>query len=402
MNKVFSLIARGGFLWFIGMGVIQAAPTQGEAVPLGPAESTGSGYSCLEACVEAPGPIFRTGYFGMPMVWGPYQPGQKELRVILGDFLWVLVEDGSGFRTVRREHLPRAARAAEIRTGGGETYVPVDSALRGEADPIGILPDPMDEGKGFQIGERGDLHWIGERGIYKLGEGKGAAWKRIWKFPKPIADRRGPVPGTALVLLPGSRVAVINAPGAFIRILQIGSDPDAELPELANCSYQSIRCGLDDFSRISGVQYCVSMGQLYFYLNETGRLFRMDLTSYELKEFRVPWPTLTTGRSGVGFRWTNPDHRNPAYPVIPESLAFTPTIQGSVRVVALMYNMPMVELQAFELDSEGREIKFETVSPALLPNPFQYQGPDGNLMPLDDDALGIQPPAGHISIFLNY
>ncbi len=363
----------------------QAQPTQMPAVPGGSAHASAperpapDGFSTFNSYGTAEAELFRVGYFGMPLVVGAYSSGQKELHVIRGSSLSIFEPEGLGFKLIKTRNLPSPPKDSAY------DYLE-DKVVSTSGSGGAWSPDKMFEVErnshadvGYQIGEGGDLFWVASNALFKHGvEG----WKVVWAFPKDLSTRRQhPSVQAGLVILTDNRVALLGGKDAFIQILQLGDEPTSVPKVLSAISYETLGCTPSSYPVRSGPQFCVSGGNLYFYLNMTGRLFRLNLDSYSITDYEVPWISEEFGATFLPRKWRNATKGGGANPILPESLAFTPSPDGTVHVAALMYNMPMAVIHTFDLGPEGSSVKSEIKVGTELPKPLTMRDAKGDLVP---------------------
>lgn len=332
---------------------------------------------------------FRNGYFGMPLVFSPYEPGQKDLYVIQESAKVKLVESELGFVESGAEPLPAPpsdpayAYLQQSKDSGGVW----SSARRFKVDRNNHAD------VGYQLGPDGRLYWVSSNALL---EHSAEGWKVRWAFPKSLTDRRA-FPGLrgGVIVLPGDRVAVFGGADAFVQILELGPDPISDPKVVKSVSYDSIGAAPESYPSANGPQFCVANGYLFAYFNTLGRLFRLNLTSGGLTDYTTPWPAQEFQKPGTPKKWRGPEQSVEA-PVIPESLAFSLGSDGHVKVTALMWNMPMVVFHRFELDGEGSSVHSDISLGTELEHPVAYIGPKGDPVPFRSAASSApaqtQPP----------
>lgn len=359
------------------------APLAGRVAPGKPrsntiriVEKTPNGKELIfESNGKPPGLAFRTGYFGMPVLLRPYRTGDKEMQLITGKELLTFEQEGQGFRLTSVRPLPKP---------------PPDSLLQKyeEAPPSGpwtketliqsalwINPDI-----GYQIGGDGTLFWIGSTALFKnTPEG----WKHAFKFTDDfMARRRNARPRTGLVVLPDSRIALFGGKEFFIHILELNNiDDKDELKIIKTIGYDSLGFTTNNCPYEFGPQYCISGGYLYFHIRKTGHFYRLNLDSWTLTDYDVPWMTQEFTKPGDPLKWKNSQgSSNVSQPVVPESMSFAIDWDGSVHVAALMLNMPMSVMHCFAASSEGSTIHSEIKTNDELADPITYQNSKGELV----------------------
>jgi hypothetical protein len=319
---------------------------------------------------------------------------------------YVFFKEGLGWRFVSSKPLPQApwgqvSQATE--NPGGET----EPSGR---DPRSIAEkdtDSLFSAIGYQVDEKGSLYWICREALFRHSE---AGWQRLWTFPKEIRERRGqpglPEVSAHFAILPGGRIAVIGAQDAFLKILEWPEIQVAETGQAANRepssapkptksqgdagprlvrahTYDAIDACAETMQGLHNVQYCFAGDHLYFYLGDTGRFFRLNGDSWTLTELETPWIAKLGGPSPASpRRWRPSQSSTPPSPVLPEAIAFSPNLDGSVHVRALMWNMDPAVIYSFDLGSEGSTIKAQIHMESELPEPIVLPDSMGNLVAL--------------------
>ncbi len=327
---------------------------------------------------------FRNGYFGMPLVFSPYEPGQKDLYVIQESAKVRLVESGLGFVESGAEPLPAPpsdpayAYLQQAKDSGGVW----SSARRFKVDRNNNAD------VGYQLGADGRLYWVSSNALL---EHTSEGWKVRWAFPKSLADRRA-FPGLkgGIIVLSADQVAVFGGSEAFVQILELGADPMSEPKVVRSVSYEAVTAEPEAYPSSSGPQFCVANGFLYAYFNLHGRLFRLNLSSGALTDYTTPWPAQEFQSAGKPKKWRGSQTLVEA-PVIPEAIAFTPGSDGRVKVTALMWNMPMAVFHRFDLDSEGSSIHSDIKVGSEIEHPIAYIGPKGDPVPFKAVGVGSVP-----------
>lgn len=324
---------------------------------------------------EAPGPAFRTGYFGMPVVLRPYDTSDKEMQLIAWKELLTFEQEGQGFRLTSVRPLPKPppdpvlqkiedARPSEIWT---------KEAITQSAQVTG-------SDIGYQIGGDGSLFWVGSTALFK-NTPKG--WKSAFQFPADfMARRRNTRPRTGLVVLPDNRIALFGGKEFFIQILELKDTDDKGEPKIIKAiGYDSFGFTTNNCPSKPGPQYCISGGYLYFHLRMTGHLYRLNLDSWAITDYDVPWMTQEFTKPGDPLKWKNTQgSSNVSQPVVPESMAFAIDWDGSVHVAALMFNMPTAVMHCFTASAEGSTIHSEIKTNDELTDPITYQNSKGELV----------------------
>ncbi len=331
---------------------------------------TPSGELVFESSMDGSAPAFSGGYFGMPIVVGPYSPGQQHLRIIRGSQVWVFEPEKLGFKPVAMVPLP--PHPAEPSLDWAET-APPSGVWTKERRVQAQLDDASD--LGYQLGADDDLYWVGHSAIYRRGS---EGWKLHWAFPKEFLGRRKrSFTQGGVVVLPDNRLALFGGEDAFVKVIELRAEGDPKV--VFSVSYDSVSASPESYPFSAGPQFCVAGGFLYFHLRRTGCLFRLNLESGGLTRYDAPWTTQEFSPKRWEFKWKNPDG-DPSHPVVPQSLAFTVNADGSLRVHALMYNLPMGVVRAFDLGPTGSTIKAETLVGAEQ-EPLCYVNPSGDLTP---------------------
>ena len=329
---------------------------------------------------KAPGPAYRTGYFGMPVVLRPYDTSDKEMQLITGQELLTFEQEGQGFRLTSVRPLPKPppdpvlqkiedARPSEVWT---------KEALTQSAQVTG-------SDIGYQMGGDGSLFWVGSTALFKnTPEG----WKSAFQFPADfMARRRNTRPRTGLVVLPDNRIALFGGKDVFIQIIELkdtkDTDDKSEPKNIKVIGYENFGFTAANCPPESGPQYCISGGYLYFHVRKTGHFYRLNLDSWTLTDFDVPWMTQEFTKPGDPVKWKNTQgSSNISQPVVPESMSFSIDWDGSVHVAALMFNMPMAVMHSFAASTEGSTLHSEIKTSDELADPITYQNSKGEFVPI--------------------
>ena len=330
----------------------------------------------FESTGKPPGPAFRTGYFGMPVVLRPYDTSDKEMQLITGKELLTFEQEGQGFRLASVRPLPKA---------------PPDSLLKEYEDAPTTGPWTketltqhalwLNPDIGYQIGGDGSLFWVGSTDLFKeTPEG----WKSALKFPKDFMARRRntALTRTGLVILPDNRVALFGGKEFFIQIIELREGEDKKEPRIIKTiGYDSLGCAAGNYPHRTGPHFCISAGNLYFHLRQTGHFYRLNLDSWTLTDYDVPWMTQEFTKPGDPLKWKNSQgSSNVSQPVVPESMSFSIDWDGSVHVAALMFNMPLAVMHSFAASGEGSTIHSEIKTSDELADPITYQNSKGELV----------------------
>jgi len=324
---------------------------------------------------QAPAPLFRTGYFGMPVILAPYDPSGADQALIFESSIYRFEKRESGFALRSREPLPEA---------------PVDERLsRFDADPglsDGMREDfvrsdrSLNSNIGFQLDETGALYWVGSTALFKYVD---HVWVQVYTLRPSFSNRnRRQSPKAGLVVLPGHRIALFGGEVNFIEILEPGSGP-GEATIVKTIDYDVLGCDAESYPNRATPVFCVSNGSLFVYLRGTGRFYRMNLDSYNLMEITVPWMKVAFARKGQSPRWTGADSSATcSTPQVPEAIAFALEVDGSVHATALMFNMDRPAAHTFTLDGEKGSIVSEFRLGDEIPDPGTYQAVKGDFVPL--------------------
>ncbi|MBL0311919.1 MAG: hypothetical protein IPP78_04220 [Holophagaceae bacterium] len=332
----------------------------------------------FESYGKPPGMAFRTGYFGMPVVLRPYDTSDKEMQLISGGKLLTFEQEGQGFRLTSVRPLPKPppdpvlqkiedARPSEIWTKEALTQV---------AQVTG-------SDIGYQMGGDGSLFWVGSAALFKNSP---EGWKSAFQFPPDfMARRRNTMPKTGIVVLPDNRIALFGGKEFFIQIIELkdtkDTDDKGEPKTIKAIGYDSFGFTTNNCPYQSGPQYCISGGYLYFHLRKTGHFYRLNLNSWTLTDYDVPWMTQEFTKPGEPLKWKGTHgSSNISQPVVPESMSFSIDWDGSVHVAALMFNMPVAVMHCFAASSEGSTIHSEIKTSSDLADPLTYQNSTGELV----------------------
>lgn len=341
----------------------------------------------FESHGKPPGMAFRTGYFGMPVVLRPYDTSDKEMQLISGGKLLTFEQEGQGFKLTSVRPLPKPppdpilqkiedARPSEIWT---------KEALTQTAQVTG-------SDIGYQMGGDGSLFWVGSTALFKnTPEG----WKSAFQFPADfMARRRNTWPRTGLIVLTDNRIALFGGKEFFIQVMELKDTGDKTEPKIIKAiGYDSFGFTTSNCPSQPGPQYCISGGYLYFHLRKTGHFYRLNLASWTLTDYDVPWMTQEFTKPGDPLKWKNSQgSSNVSQPVVPESMSFAIDWDGSVHVAALMFNMPVAVMHCFAASSEGSTIHSEIKTASDLADPLTYQNSTGELVSIKSalDAFRTQ------------
>lgn len=339
-------------------------------------EKTPDGKDLLfESNGKAPGMAFRTGYFSQPVVVRPYDTGDKEMHLILGKELLGFDQEGQGFQLTSIQPLPPPPPDPKLQK--------IEDARPSELwtkEALTQSEQVLGSDIGYQMGGDGSLFWVGSSALFKhTTEG----WKSVFKFPDDfMARRRNTEPKTGLIVLPYNRIALFGGKDFFIQILELkAADEKEELKTIKTIEYDSLGCAAVNYPGQCGPLFCTSAGYLYFHLRKTGHFYRLNLESWALTDYDVPWMTREFTKPGGQVKWKNAQgSSNVSQPVVPESMSFSIDWDGSVHVVALMFNMPLSVMQCFTANAEGSTIHSETKTENELADPNTYQNSKGEFV----------------------
>jgi len=332
-----------------------------------------------------PAPAFRTGYFGMPVILAPYDPAGTEQALIFESSLYRFTKREGGFVLHSREALPE--EPAEEHLSRFDASPGISDAMR---ENFARSERSINSGIGFQLDETGTLHWVGSTALFRFVD---HAWVKVHALRPAFSSRIRRGPRAGLVVLPGRRIALFGGEVDFIEILELGSGP-GEARAVKTIGYDVLGCDAESYPNRATPVFCVSDGSLFVYLRGTGRFYRMNLESYNLKEITVPWMQVVFARKGQSPRWTAANSSETCRtPQVPEAVAFALEADGSVHATALMFNMDQASAHQFTLDGQKGSIVSEFKLGEEIPDPGTYQDTKGDFVPLRG-AKQVPDPEG--------
>ena len=310
----------------------------------------------MRVCGAPEAKPFQAKFFGMPIVVGPYREGDR-LRIIYEGSLLSFEPAGSGFEAIETRPLPAPP--------GNES---------------GAEKASIDGNAGYQLGANGEVYWVGPETVFQF---SGKKWIEKWIIPSHFPKERN-IPGISLrggiILLPNGLVADIGGLNGFIQILELPADPSIKAREIKVISYDELGCNYDSYPRPAPPSFCVVGENLFFYLNDTGHLFRLNLNDYKLTELKVPWTYRLFSDKLLPSVWENCLNSDYTFPIFPGSITFIPGREGSVWVGGLMLNLTSPTLYAFEIDSEGSSSRPTILTNGDFPKEPCFRNKQGDLV----------------------
>ncbi|BDU73189.1 hypothetical protein [Mesoterricola silvestris] len=329
----------------------------------------------FESLGSPPGMAFRTGYFGMPVVMGPYESFGNRLNIIAHGGLYSFIQKDMGFSLESIKKMPPQPpeRLLEFAERANYTEIWTKDALFQAYFFLGSI-------LGYQLDESGNIYWVGSTGLYKHLEN---GWKLVYSFPEKFSSRRSTnYSRTGVILLPGKRIALFGGEDFFIQIVEMG-DEAVDSKIIKSIDYDFLGCTAANYPAQAGPQFCFASGDLIFHLRKTGHIFRMNLTSYNLKDLDVPWMVQEFTKPNIPLKWKNTNgSSNISAPIIPESIAFASEFDGTVHAAALMFNNSLNSMNCFTISSETSNIKSKIQMGDELPDPILYQNTKGDFVPI--------------------
>jgi hypothetical protein len=322
-----------------------------------------------------PGMLFRSGYFGMPIVVGPYSSSDSTMRLIFQNTLFEFQKKDFGFVLTRKLELPKHPSEPEINRLEDRTtseFWTTEALIQ-----TALTSNPT---IGFQLNELGDVFWIGSTSIQKFDNG---TWTPILNFDKEFISRKCQAKHYAgAIVLPNNRVALIGGRDYFIKIVEPNPSGN-EINTIKTFGYDALGCEATNFPDSTGPQFAISSDSLYFHLRTTGHIFRLELDNFHLADLDAPWVQFEFVKPGQPLKWKNTNGSSmTSEPVVPESISFAIDWDGSVHATALFYNSPDGALAKFSLDTLTSTIKPEYVQASSNQDPNVYQNSKGDLVPL--------------------
>jgi len=316
-----------------------------------------------------PSPLFRTGYFAMPIVNAPYEAGKKDHFLIFNNEVYYFLKNENGFSLISKEPLPKPPPEPLLDNVN-------ELPFRDEVQKIGFLQAQlsMNGNVGFQIDEDGAVYWVSPTSVRKH---TGSTWKTVYAYRREFVDRNKlNYVKTGTVVLPKGRVALIGGENEFIEIIDLGASPE-EAKSIKTVGYEAIESDSIGYPPRATPEFCISGEKLFFYLRCTGRIYRLDLNTYNLKEYSVPWMKIQYAKAGGSPTWSTGNATvNTEEPVVPDSISFALSPDGNIRSTALMFNMPTPGMHVFNLDGESLTVvsEFKLSEDLLEPNVYCDHG----------------------------
>lgn len=329
----------------------------------------------MAAASQAPASAFRGGYFGMPVAIAPFDSSEKEQTLVYNGEVYYFLKNEKGFSLISKDALPEPPSENIINKIRNMMFV--DNSRK---EIITQNAFCLNSNIGFQLDELGDLYWIGSMAISKRIQN---SWKEIYAFRNDFLKRNrvnSAITGT--VVLPGNKLALFGGETYFIEILDL-SPGTPEPKSIKAIEYEFLGCDVEGFPSRATPEYCITSGWMYFYLRGTGHFYRMNLDSFNIQEISVPWMKIKYGKKGQHVQWESVNSTlNIEEPIVPESISFSVSAEGSIHATALMFNMPMTTMHVFDLNEETTTIKSEIKVEEEVKDPNLYQDADGSYIPL--------------------
>ena len=313
------------------------------AVPsVGPQVTGTVGKSALKLYGGKASKVFAGQYFKMATVLSPYTPGIP-LTMIKGSSLLKFLESGAGFKPP--EYLPLPSPPLE------------DDFLAGMVGNQARAYRMATGATGYQLGVNSEVLWVGAK---KMFVNTNSGWKVRWIYPTVEGAGNNRDDGIfgrgGLVVISKDRVAFFDDSKNFITIYELGEEATAAGQVIAKIAYEEIGCTPESFPSYAKPTFCIYDDLLYFHLNNTGRFFKLDLNSFKLTEFDVPWAYQEFGDKPMMANWMNAGGSDVAAPVTPAFFEFIPSPDGNLFVGALMYNSQS-SVRGFVVNRESNTIQ---------------------------------------------